>query len=42
VKAHPVVYENAGDTYRTVGTFTDDVELEAPFPISFDLAALAD
>jgi len=36
------VYENTGNAYRVMGTFTDKVELEAPFPVAFDLRELAD
>jgi Uma2 family endonuclease len=36
------VHENTGNTYRVMGTFTDKVELDVPFPVAFDLCELAD
>jgi len=36
------VSENSGNAYRLMGTFTDMVELDAPFPIAFELRELAD
>lgn len=36
------VSENSGNAHRLMGTFTDKVELDAPFPIAFDLRELAD
>src|SRR5439155_12370458 len=36
-----VAHENVGGTYRVVGTFTGKVELELPWPVSFDLDELA-